>query len=124
MAQLARDAPYCKKTPAQAQQGDKPMSEALPASPPSSIRTTASSRFPYCRRSRTRNAPACTACRRCSSPLDHPRFAEFDLSTLRTGIMAGSPCPTEVMKRVVSDMHLGQITIAYGVNYLALKGGA
>ena len=47
--------------------------------------------------------------------LDHPRFAEFDLSTLRTGIMAGSPCPTEVMKRVVSDMNLGQITIAYGM---------
>ncbi len=47
--------------------------------------------------------------------LDHPRFAEFDLSSLRTGIMAGSPCPTEVMKRVVSDMHLDQITIAYGM---------
>jgi len=47
--------------------------------------------------------------------LDHPRFAEFDLSTLRTGIMAGSPCPTEVMKRVVADMHLSQITIAYGM---------
>ncbi len=47
--------------------------------------------------------------------LDHPRFPEFDLSSLRTGIMAGSPCPTEVMKRVVSDMHLSQITIAYGM---------
>ncbi|WP_211453820.1 AMP-binding protein [Collimonas antrihumi] len=47
--------------------------------------------------------------------LDHPRFAEFDLSTLRTGIMAGSPCPIEVMKRVVRDMHLAQITIAYGM---------
>ena len=47
--------------------------------------------------------------------LDHPRFSEFDLSTLRTGIMAGSPCPTEVMKRVVSEMHLSQITIAYGM---------
>jgi fatty-acyl-CoA synthase len=47
--------------------------------------------------------------------LDHPRFAEFDLSTLRTGIMAGSPCPTEVMTRVVSDMNLSQITIAYGM---------
>ncbi|MDB5929314.1 MAG: AMP-dependent synthetase and ligase, partial [Polaromonas sp.] len=47
--------------------------------------------------------------------LDHPRFAEFDLSTLRTGIMAGSPCPTEVMKRVVSSMNLSQITIAYGM---------
>ena len=47
--------------------------------------------------------------------LDHPRFSEFDMSTLRTGIMAGSPCPTEVMKRVVSEMHLSQITIAYGM---------
>ncbi|MEY5099155.1 MAG: hypothetical protein RJA36_1874 [Pseudomonadota bacterium] len=47
--------------------------------------------------------------------LDHPRFREFDLSSLRTGIMAGSPCPIEVMKRVVSDMHLGEITIAYGM---------
>ena len=44
--------------------------------------------------------------------LDHPRFAEFDLSTLRTGIMAGSPCPIEVMKRVVRDMHISEITIA------------
>ena len=47
--------------------------------------------------------------------LDHPRFAEFDLSTLRTGIMAGSPCPTEVMKRVVRDMHMSEVTIAYGM---------
>ena len=47
--------------------------------------------------------------------LDHPRFAEFDLSSLRTGIMAGSPCPVEVMKRVVELMHLEQITIAYGM---------
>lgn len=49
------------------------------------------------------------------SELDHPRFADFDLSSLRTGIMAGSPCPTEVMKRVVRDMHLSEITIAYGM---------
>ncbi|HVR53684.1 MAG TPA: AMP-binding protein [Pseudorhodoferax sp.] len=47
--------------------------------------------------------------------LDHPRFAEFDLSSLRTGIMAGSPCPIEVMKRVVEQMHLSEITIAYGM---------
>ncbi|MEJ1128661.1 AMP-binding protein [Variovorax sp. CCNWLW225] len=47
--------------------------------------------------------------------LDHPRFKEFDLSTLRTGIMAGSPCPIEVMKRVVNEMHLSEITIAYGM---------
>ncbi|MGI9422077.1 MAG: AMP-binding protein [Hyphomicrobiaceae bacterium] len=47
--------------------------------------------------------------------LDDPDFAEFDLSTLRTGIMAGAPCPVELMKRVMSDMHLTEITIAYGM---------
>ena len=47
--------------------------------------------------------------------LDHPRFAEFDLSTLRTGIMAGSPCPVEVMKRVQAQMNLTEVTIAYGM---------
>ena len=47
--------------------------------------------------------------------LDHPSFPTFDLSTLRTGIMAGSPCPIETMKRVVSQMHLSEITIAYGM---------
>ncbi|MBS0427960.1 MAG: AMP-binding protein [Proteobacteria bacterium] len=47
--------------------------------------------------------------------LDHPRFAEFDLSSLRTGIMAGTACPIEVMKRVVERMHLSEITIAYGM---------
>ena len=46
--------------------------------------------------------------------LGHPSFPEFDLSSLRTGIMAGSPCPIEVMKRVGADMGIGQITIAYG----------
>ena len=47
--------------------------------------------------------------------LDHPRFKEFDLSSLRTGIMAGSPCPIEVMKRVQADMHMTEVTIAYGM---------
>ena len=47
--------------------------------------------------------------------LAHPRFAEFDLSSLRTGIMAGSPCPIEVMKQVVSRMHMSEVTIAYGM---------
>ena len=47
--------------------------------------------------------------------LAHPRFAEFDLSSLRTGIMAGSPCPIEVMKQVVERMHLREVTIAYGM---------
>jgi fatty-acyl-CoA synthase len=47
--------------------------------------------------------------------LEHPRFADFDLSTLRTGIMAGSPCPVEVMKKVQSDMHMAEVTICYGM---------
>ena len=47
--------------------------------------------------------------------MDHPDFARFDLSSLRTGIMAGSPCPIEVMKRAVERMHLKEITIAYGM---------
>ena len=47
--------------------------------------------------------------------LDHPEFAHFDLSSLRTGIMAGAPCPIEVMKRVNSAMHMEQVTIAYGM---------
>jgi fatty-acyl-CoA synthase len=47
--------------------------------------------------------------------LDHPRFAEFDLGSLRTGIMAGAPCPIEVMKRVVAEMHMNEVTIAYGM---------
>jgi len=47
--------------------------------------------------------------------LEHPRFAEFDLSSLRTGIMAGSPCPIEVMRRAVDRMHLQEITICYGM---------
>jgi len=47
--------------------------------------------------------------------LDHPEFDRFDLSSLRTGIMAGSPCPIEVMKRAVAKMHLSEITIAYGM---------
>jgi fatty-acyl-CoA synthase len=47
--------------------------------------------------------------------LDHPRFNEFDLSTLRTGIMAGSPCPIEVMKKVQSTMHMTEVAICYGM---------
>ncbi|KAB2697938.1 AMP-binding protein [Ochrobactrum sp. Kaboul] len=47
--------------------------------------------------------------------LDHPEFAKFDLQSLRTGIMAGSPCPVEVMRRVISEMHQSEITIAYGM---------
>ncbi|MBV9655517.1 MAG: AMP-binding protein [Acetobacteraceae bacterium] len=47
--------------------------------------------------------------------LEHPEFRSFDLSSLRTGIMAGSPCPIEVMRRVMESMHLRDITIAYGM---------
>ncbi|MER9454105.1 AMP-binding protein [Mesorhizobium sp. M0478] len=47
--------------------------------------------------------------------LDHADFTSFDLSSLRTGIMAGSPCPIEVMKKVVSLMHMEEVTIAYGM---------
>jgi fatty-acyl-CoA synthase len=47
--------------------------------------------------------------------LDHPEFARFDLSSLRTGIMAGSPCPVEVMRRVQSRMHMQEVTICYGM---------
>ena len=44
-----------------------------------------------------------------------PDFRDYDLTSLRTGIMAGSPCPVEVMKRVVSEMHMAEVTIAYGM---------
>ena len=47
--------------------------------------------------------------------LDHPEFARFDLKSLRTGIMAGAPCPIEVMKRVNNEMNMGEVTIAYGM---------
>lgn len=47
--------------------------------------------------------------------LGHPEFARFDLSSLRTGIMAGAPCPIEVMRQVASAMHMREITIAYGM---------
>ncbi|MBC9878104.1 AMP-binding protein [Bradyrhizobium sp. INPA01-394B] len=47
--------------------------------------------------------------------LDHPEFKTFDLTSLRTGIMAGAPCPIEVMKRVVSEMNMRDVTIAYGM---------
>ncbi|MCZ6518941.1 MAG: AMP-binding protein [Actinobacteria bacterium] len=47
--------------------------------------------------------------------LGHPGLADFDLSSMRTGIMAGSPCPTEVMRRVIDDMGMSEVTIAYGM---------
>ncbi len=48
------------------------------------------------------------------SMLDHPDFEKYDFSTLRTGIMAGSPCPIEFMKRAMTDMNMSEITITYG----------
>jgi fatty-acyl-CoA synthase len=47
--------------------------------------------------------------------LNHPEFGRYDLSSLRRGIMAGAPCPVEVMKEVMSNMHMSEITIAYGM---------
>ena len=47
--------------------------------------------------------------------LDDPGFASYDLSSLRTGVMAGSPCPIEVMRRCISDMNMSEVTICYGM---------
>lgn len=47
--------------------------------------------------------------------LEHPAFARYDLSSLRTGIMSGAPCPESLMRKVIQDMHLPEITIAYGL---------
>jgi fatty-acyl-CoA synthase len=47
--------------------------------------------------------------------LEHPRFGDFDLGSLRSGIMAGSPCPIAVMRRVVGEMHMPEVTICYGM---------
>ncbi|MDB6179539.1 AMP-binding protein [Paracoccus sp. Z330] len=67
----------------------------------------------------------CVAAERCSAlygvptmfvaMLEHPEFSGHDLSSLRTGIMAGAPCPIEVMKQVQSKMHMSEVTIAYGM---------
>jgi fatty-acyl-CoA synthase len=47
--------------------------------------------------------------------LEHPRFREFDLSSLRTGMMAGAPCPITVMRQVIDEMHMPEVTIGYGM---------
>jgi fatty-acyl-CoA synthase len=47
--------------------------------------------------------------------LDHPRFGEFDVSSLRTGIMAGAPCPIELMRQVVTRLHMPEVAIGYGM---------
>ncbi|MCA8953353.1 MAG: AMP-binding protein, partial [Planctomycetes bacterium] len=46
--------------------------------------------------------------------LEHPEFAAFDLTSLRTGIMAGAPCPVELMKKVIDRMHMARVLIGYG----------
>ncbi len=50
-----------------------------------------------------------------SAMLDHERFADFDLGSLRTGIMAGAPCPIETMRRVIAEMNMHQVVIGYGM---------
>jgi fatty-acyl-CoA synthase len=51
--------------------------------------------------------------------LEHPEFDSFELGTLRTGIMAGSPCPVEVMRKVIDRMHMSEVTICYGMTETA-----
>src|SRR5262249_34965598 len=51
--------------------------------------------------------------------LEHPRFAEFDLTSLRTGVMGGAPCPVEIMKRTISQMHMREVAIAYGMTEMS-----
>lgn len=51
--------------------------------------------------------------------LDHPDFNAYDLSSLRTGIMAGAPCPVEIMKRVVAQMHMSEVTICMGTTEMS-----
>ena len=61
-------------------------------------------------------APRSTACRRCSSPSSSARTSRgYDLTSLRTGVMAGALCPEPLMRRVMTEMHLPEITIAYGM---------
>jgi fatty-acyl-CoA synthase len=47
--------------------------------------------------------------------LEHPEFRRYDLASLRTGVMAGAPCPVEIMKRTIADMHMREVTICYGM---------
>ncbi len=51
--------------------------------------------------------------------LDHPEFNEFDVSSLRTGVIAGAPCPEELMKRIIKDLHMHEVLIAYGQTELS-----
>ena len=51
--------------------------------------------------------------------LEHPDFADYDLTSLRTGVMAGSTCPIEVMKKVIDRMHMSEVSICYGMTETA-----
>jgi fatty-acyl-CoA synthase len=47
--------------------------------------------------------------------LEHPSFSQFDVASLRTGMMAGAPCPIDVMRRIINDLHMSEVTFAYGM---------
>ena len=47
--------------------------------------------------------------------MEHPKFKKYDVSTLRTGVIGGSPCPVELMKRIIKEMHLPELTVVYGI---------
>jgi fatty-acyl-CoA synthase len=51
--------------------------------------------------------------------LDHPEFSSFDMTSLRTGIIAGAPCPEELMKRIIGEMHMDNVLIGYGQTELS-----
>ena len=55
--------------------------------------------------------------------LNHANFAQYDLSSLKTGIMAGSPCPVEVMKQVIDKMHMKEVTVSIYEELLGCFGG-
>ena len=91
-------------------------SRASPTAPAWSSRRRPSSPRRRSRRSPSSAARASTACRRCSSPSSRTRAStSHDLSSLRTGIMAGSPCPEQVMRKVIDRMHMEGVTICYGM---------
>ena len=92
------------------------LAAVTPRLPPSSFPQKRSTPRPRCARSRPTAARPSTACRRCSSRSSIIRaFASFRLDSLRTGIMAGAPCPIEVMRQVIDRMHVPEVTICYGM---------
>ena len=96
--------------------GDRQPRLPRPRGRASSSRRRASTRSRRSRPSPASAARRCTACRRCSSRSSSTaRFAEFDLTSLRTGVMAGSPCPIETMRQVQQRMHMDEVTICYGM---------